>query len=410
MKYEGSSMKKKKIHRIGNQWMICGLLVLLTACVGKEPENKIIQESKELMEKRSATLAFTGDILLEEGILTWMSDFYTNDEYRFKHYFDEIKPLLQADLLIGNQEVPIAGRSYGITGINFRFNAPEEVAPQLTDLGFDVLTFANNHSYDQGKAGLDATIQALNQEKIATTGAFRQKEDRGPLIIEKNGIRFAILAYTYDTNQPIEDQNDFSVNRFLNATHEFDDEHKEALKQDVMEAKDQSDVVIAAMHWGTEFTYDISQTQKEVAKFLNECGVHIVIGNHPHTLQTVETMVNTKGEETFVIYSLGNFVSSAAAVSRASEQFTNMYELGGIVHCDVTYDPNTKKVELSHQKMDVIVNHFTYGYDNFQLLPFETYTDELASQHYQRWMSLNFHKEYLNENLKALFDNKIEWK
>ena len=195
------------------------LLMILTGCsdatqspVSKQPEQK--------EELRHASLAFTGDILLEDPILAWMCDFYTSETYRFKTYFDQIQPLLNADLLIGNEEVPIAGRAYGITGIDFRFNAPEEVAPQLKELGFDVLTFANNHSYDRGKEGLDQTIEALNQAGIRITGAFRNQEDRSSLIVERNGIRFAILAYTYDTNQAIESKNAYAVNRFLNADHE----------------------------------------------------------------------------------------------------------------------------------------------------------------------------------------------
>ena len=113
------------------------------------------------------------------------------------------------------------------------------------------------------------------------------------------------------------------------------------------------------MHWGTEFTYDISKTQQQAAQFLNECGVDIIVGNHPHTLQGVDTLTNHAGKKTFVMYSLGNFVSSAAAVSRASEQFQNMYEVGGIVHLDVVFDPNTKEVEIKNQKLDAICLLYT---------------------------------------------------
>lgn len=391
--------------------MFCIFAVVMSGCAAKteQKEEKKPVEKPVVQEEKEVSLCFSGDILMEDGIYSWMSDGYTKDAYDFKNYFDQVKPFFDKDLVIGNQEVPIGGRALGLTGINYQFNAPEELAPQLANLGFDVLTFANNHSYDRGIAGIEATIHHLEKEGIATTGASTNPEGSQPLIIEKKGVSFAILAYTYDTNQPIESANAYSVNKFLNQNHEFDEEQKQKIKQEVEAAQKAADVTIVSMHWGTEFTYTLSAVQLEAAQFLNELGVDIIIGNHPHTLQGVDTLVNKQGKETFVMYSLGNFISSAAAVSRASEQFANMYEVGGIVTCKVIFDPETKKVELRDKKMNPIVNHFTYGYDNFQLIPFSEYTEELAQQHYQRYMSYNFTKEYLNANLSALFDGAIDW-
>lgn len=386
----------------------CTLLCLCSSCSKQPAQKEEMKTEQPKAEKKEVSLTFTGDILIEDPLYVWMSDYQMKDTYSFKNYFDKIKPLLKGDVLIGNQEVPIAGREYGITGINFMFNAPEEIAPQLSNLGFDVLTFANNHSFDRGMVGVERTIDALNNAGIKTTGAFKEK-DHAPLIIEKNGIRIAILAYTYDTNQWIDENHEYAVNKFLNANHEFDEEHQAIIQADVEKAKANSDVIIATMHWGTEFTYDISKTQQQAAQFLNECGVDIIVGNHPHTLQGVDTLTNHAGKKTFVMYSLGNFVSSAAAVSRASEQFQNMYEVGGIVHLDVVFDPNTKEVEIKNQKLDAIVNHFTYGYDQYELIPFKDYNEELATQHYQRSCSMYFTYDYLKQNLASLFDGKIEW-
>lgn len=394
---------------MNKRFFLCILLLAVVTGCSKEPvkQEQIPVEVKE--EPRHATLAFTGDNLLEDGIYYWMSDHYTKDTYDFKTYFDAIRPYLQADLVIGNEEVPIAGRTYGITGSNFTFNAPEEIAAQLYDLDFDVLTFANNHSYDRGFEGIEQTLQILSDAGIKTTGSFVKEEDVKPLIIEKNGIRFGIVAYTYDTNQPIDPSVSFSVNQFLNDAHEFDDVHQQMIKEQIDMAKKEADVIIAAMHWGNEFTYELSRTQEELALFLNECGVDIIVGNHPHTLQTVDTLTNKEGKETFVMYSLGNFISSAANVDRASEQFTNMYEIGGIVNCEVIFDPTTRKVSITQKKLHAIVNHFTYGYDNFALIPFASYSEELANQHYQRMYSTYFNYEYLKENLSHLFDGRIAW-
>ena len=111
----------------------------------------------------------------------------------------------------------LGGRELGITGSDYTFNAPEEIAKQLPEIGFNVLTFANNHSYDRGMQGIVNTRRNLEDAGIRTTGAYENKAQRDDiLVVERNGVRFAILAYTYDTNQPIDAENGFAVNHFLN--------------------------------------------------------------------------------------------------------------------------------------------------------------------------------------------------
>ena len=156
--------------------------------------------------------------------------------------------------------------------------------------------------------------------------------------MEENGIRIAILAYTYDTNIAPEDSHAFVTKTFLNEQGQLDDAHRQMLKEDVEQAQEQADVVIAAMHWGNEFTFERNAAQTQTAAYLNDLGVNIIIGNHPHCLQTMERLTNAEGKETWVFYSLGNLVSAAAMVDRASVDFANLYEMGGIVNLDVVID------------------------------------------------------------------------
>jgi len=343
--------------------LCCTAVMLLGGC--RKQEQTPQPKPKKEHPIRSVSLSFTGDILIEDALYNWMGK-----GYDFKNYFDKVTPYLKADLVIGNQEVVLGGETLGITGSDYTFNAPEEIAKQLPQIGFDVLTFANNHSYDRGMQGIVNTRKNLKAAGIQTTGAYEKKEQRDDiLVVERNGIRFAILAYTYDTNQWIDAENSFAVNHFLNEEHMFDDRCKKQLARDVQKAKEQADVVIAAMHWGTEFTYEIDAAQRDAAGFLNEQGVDIIIGNHPHCLQRVETLTNAQGKETFVMYSLGNFVSAAMGVDRASEQFTNMYEIGGIVQCDVELNTKTGETTVKNKKMIPIVNHFDASYDGCRFPP-----------------------------------------
>lgn len=397
-------MRKKKWMMIS--CLLAGMLCVLGGCA-KEAKEQPYDENRKVKEddtKRSVNITMAGDVLIEAPNYTAM-----DASYSFGSYFDKIRPYLKGDLVIGNQEVPIGGVELGITGEDYRFNSPKEIAGQMKDLGFDVMTFSNNHAYDRGMEGIRNTNENLKNAGLLTTGSFGSEKERKPLIVKRNGIRIAILAYTYDTNQYIPEEESFAVNTFLNDNHEFDEAHRQQIEADVKQAQKESDALIVAMHWGTEFTYDLNPQQMEAAQFLNELGVNIIIGNHPHTLQSVDTLVNAQGEKTFVMYSLGNFVSGAANVDRASEAFTNMYEVGGIVNLDLVFDTKSKEVEIKNQKLTPIVNQFNDGYQNFQLLPFDQYNEELASQHYQRYFSDQYTYAFLKSQLEYLFDGKIEW-
>ena len=126
----------------------CAACLLLCGCSKKNE-----QEKKQAVKKENpihtVSLRFTGDILIEDALYNWMGS-----DYDVRDYFDKVKPYLDADLVIGNQEVVLGGKELGITGSDYTFNAPEEIAAQLPEIGFDVLTFANNHSYDRGMQGI----------------------------------------------------------------------------------------------------------------------------------------------------------------------------------------------------------------------------------------------------------------
>lgn len=384
------------------RWSIALLCIcLLSGCQKEtqEPEKEAPVQQKDYR----VSLTFTGDLLFEQSLYdSW-------DNYAFGDYFDQLKPYLSGDLVIGNQEVPIAGDDLGISGVAFSFNAPDVIASQLADEGFDVLTMANNHVYDRGYEGVCQTIENLEENQIIPVGIYADEESADTIcVIEKNGIRIALLAYTYDTNIPFEEEYPYVTKTFLNASGEFDEAHQRMLKADVEAAQEQADAVIVAMHWGTEFTFALNQAQQDAAAYLNDLGVDLIIGNHPHCLQTMDRLVNQEGKETIVFYSLGNLVSAAAMVDRASVDFANLYEMGAIVNLDIVLDGETRKIRIENMEMIPYINHFDINYEHFQLIPFKDYTEELAQVHCQRQYSYNFNKAWLQDRLNELFDRKIE--
>lgn len=227
-------------------------------------------------------------------------------DYDFSNVFKNVRSYLEdADITIGNLETTFAGSSRGYTGYP-TFNAPEVLGQNLKDMGVDVLTTANNHCMDKGNSGLVSTLDYLDKYEISHTGTARSEEEQNSILIKDvNGIKIAFLSYTYGTNGiTIPSDKPYSVNLI----------DKELIKKHIASAKEQNvDVICVSMHWGLEYKLKPNLTQTELADFLFENGVDIILGSHPHVLEPMEkrtiTLEDGTTKDGFVIYSLGNFVS-----------------------------------------------------------------------------------------------------
>ena len=205
----------------------------------------------------------------------------------------------------------IAGNQYGIKGYP-NFNSPEALIEDLKDTGFNMVSGATNHSMDLGKDALISSAQLWKkQSNILFSGLYDSQEDRQTIrVIEKNGIRFSFLSYTFGVNEATKRQYRNQLQTYPYILGQLD---KEQIKEDVEKAKEQSDVIIVACHWGKEDVSQISDLQKEYAQYFADLGVDVVIGNHPHQIQPIEKINNT-----LVIYSLGNFLSTMKGVYNLS--------------------------------------------------------------------------------------------
>lgn len=230
----------------------------------------------------------------------------SSKNYDFSNVFKNIRKYTEnADITIGNLETTFAGNSRGYTGYP-TFNAPEILGQNLKDIGVDVLTTANNHCMDKGNSGLVSTLNFLDNYGIAHTGTARNEDEQNTILIKDvNGIKIAFLSYTYGTNGiTIPSDKTYSVNLI----------DKELIKKHITAAKEQNvDVICVSMHWGIEYKLKPNSTQKELANFLFDNGVDIILGSHPHVLEPMEKRTITLNDGTtkdgFVIFSLGNFVS-----------------------------------------------------------------------------------------------------
>jgi poly-gamma-glutamate synthesis protein (capsule biosynthesis protein) len=151
----------------------------------------------------------------------------------------------------------------------------------LVFAGVDVVNLANNHTSNFKEDGVWQTKEVLNNNEILTAGI------NGPTYKKVNGIRFAFLGY-----------NDISVPQ--SGISDFDEEKA---KSEINSAKENSEVVIVAMHWGNEYQDLSSQRQKYLAHFLVDSGADLIIGNHPHWIQPTEIY-----KDKYIVYALGNFI------------------------------------------------------------------------------------------------------
>ena len=220
----------------------------------------------------------------------------------FEHVDDYLR---SADLTFANLETPVAPKANKGTR-QFVFNVSAAFLPALQDVGFDVVSFANNHVYDQGRDGFVETLDNLEGSKLTFVGAGRTcDQSQAPKMTETNGIKVAWLGaskvYTDNLNAAETEACSFAYDR---------DKALAAVKAARAAG---AEIVIFSIHWGQEYKTAPSQAEVDDAHALMDGGVDLIIGHHPHVLQPVEIYATPDGRRAVVAYSLGNFISNQSA-------------------------------------------------------------------------------------------------
>lgn len=262
--------------------------------------------------KKRVSLLSVGDIM---GHTVQLSAAKTEDGYDFSEQFKYIEPVIASrDFAIGNLETVFAGPEAHYSGKNMIFNSPDALAETIKATGFDILTTANNHSLDRGYAGLKRTLDLLDGLAIMHAGTARDLEEAEDILtFEKEGIRFALLSYSYSTNGwPMPEDHPYALSML----------EEEKIIAQIHKAKSLDvDFVLVAAHWGLEYHLDENIHQTSLTDKMFMAGADIVLGTHPHVIQPFDhvKMVDESGEEKdkFIIYSQGNFVSGQRTYPRA---------------------------------------------------------------------------------------------
>jgi poly-gamma-glutamate capsule biosynthesis protein CapA/YwtB (metallophosphatase superfamily) len=312
---------------------------------------------------KKARLMAVGDMLIHDDIY---NAFRTGpgDTFDFRPAFSMVKPVIQkGDFNIVNEETIIGGATLGLSGL-YVANSPQELGDAFIDTGFNIIQLANNHAFDRGLPGMANTLSfwKSHSSQAITAGVYDSQAARDTIpIIEKNGVKLAFLAYAFGSNRG-SGPNSFNLNII----------NRDLIKTDVIKARGLADIVVVGLHWGIENVQQPNAEQRSMAQFLADNGVDIVYGTHPHELQPPEWIVRADGKKTFVMYSLGNFLS----IDTLDPPYTLT---GAIMGLDIVKS-TSGTISLENPFTLLTWNYFSPAEKDFKVMPFDK-----VSQTDYRW-------------------------
>lgn len=328
---------------------------LLTGCSNPGAEQAAAVDKP--VEPKKIRIAMVGDFLIHTPIIDSARDPRTG-KYNFKDIFKETGQYLsRPDFTVANLETRFAGPEKGYFGYPL-FNCPAELAYDMKELGIDLVATANNHSMDMGKEGVIATLDNLDKAGLRHVGTYRSAAERErPAVFDIGGIRVGFINYTQDTNGiPVPSGSEYLVNLI----------RRDLMQKEIQNIKASgADLIIAYIHFGTEYQRHPNEFQKTLARELFESGVDVVAGAHPHVLQPMEWQkVRIGGREKNVLaaYSLGNFMSN--------QQWRHS-DCGIILNVDIVKSPEGVTSLAGAGYIPVWVHRYTQGLYRYRLLPME---------------------------------------
>lgn len=353
----------------GSFWGIDHSMQEAQAAAEAEEAARIAEEERlNAVTTTTATVVAVGDNLYHSYIINYGKR--DGEKWNYDDIYSEVKEkVTQADLAFVDEETIFTTDHENVSSYP-SFATPVEAGDALVNTGFDVIEMASNHTDDFGDELIEDTINFWKTEhpEVTVIGVNETQEAVDEItVVEVNDIRIAVFDYTYGSNTDItrNGSKPWMINFF----------DKDRITRQIAEAKEISDCIIFVAHWGNEDEPAPSEYEKQWARYLNELGVDVIIGGHPHVLQPYETLTNSEGKETLVFYSLGNFVSTQMELNELLEgmgEFT--------IEKSVTGRGETT-VKITNANVEPMVMHYNLNENVFKVYFLKDYTDELASKH-----------------------------
>ena len=353
-------------------------------------------ETEEDPDITDITFTACGDNLINSQLYNQAKERGKKGKYDFSFCYENVKDFfMDKDLNWINQETLVTDT---IKPSTFpRFSTPGDVVRNLYDINFRAFSLANNHTYDQKEEGLSESVKFWKSmpEDVVTSGISSVKKDSYKKISIKtvNDVKFAFLSYTYGTNGlSVSDNSKYRV-IYLNQT--------DIIKKQVKLARKKADVVIVSCHWGDEDRHYVTESQRAMAKNLTKWGADLIIGTHPHVVQTAE-WVKAGGRKAFCAYSLGNFISGQ---SKADNLIGVVLSLTFRSKEDMLND--TRTVSIVKPKLIPTVTDYRSGHADIRVFWLKDYKKKLADTHGVRSAGGGqFNYEYIYDVLKKNVNKK----
>ena len=291
-------------------------------------------------EETSVRIMANGDLLYHDII--YISAKKSDGSYDFHENFEYVKPWLkQADLVLGDFEGTV-NKDHYLAGYPL-FNAPGEVMDAIKDAGYQVLDLAHNHILDSQIEGVVSTADAIEKAGMTPVGVYtHESRDKAPLVIkEVNGIKVAILAYSYGFNGIEQSISQEDYNRYLS------DLDEDKMKAEIERAEKEADITVIMPQMGVEYQIEPTEEQKKLYHKMIDWGADIIFGGHPHVVEPAET-VEKDGDKKLIIYSMGNFISNQRIETMQDVENAKWTERGVLM--DVTIKKKSGKTTIETAK------------------------------------------------------------
>lgn len=298
--------------------------VWLSACGGRwapPPLAELTPESLQAAQQaryrgdpvvaRARVLA-VGDLLMHTNVKNSAASANRVDEAGqstnhggYEALFEHVQGMVSGvDVAFANLETPIAPKADRGTR-SMVFNAPVDLLGAARAVGFDVLSFANNHVWDQGTMGFSETLEHLDASGLVWAGAGRSCEEaRAPRFTEHDGLKVAWIAASTVYNADLNTTDD--------ALCAFRLDLDQAAGSAAKARADGADFVLVSVHWGREYRPAPDEAEVAAGRALVDAGADVVLGHHPHVVQPIEVHEAADGRLGVIAYSLGNFISNQA--------------------------------------------------------------------------------------------------
>jgi poly-gamma-glutamate synthesis protein (capsule biosynthesis protein) len=247
---------------------------------------------------------------------------------------------------------------------------------------------------DMGASGLSACLDywdSKESEGVLHYGAYRDVDDMQNIVTtEVNGITFAFVAFTQYTNGLTLPEDSPLQIIYTSET--------EKMQSQIELADELADVVVVSVHWGNEDTFEVDEDRRALAQQFADWGANLIIGTHSHTIQSMEYLTNKYGDQAFVFYSLGNFISA---------QSDNFNMVGMVGDLNITKDLETGSIVIDDIKAKPTITHYGSNYSNITVYPYFEYSEELASQHGIHTVSSGNYHEFSMEWIDSILQENI---